>query len=170
MPGPAPTPSYLKILNGNPGKRPINENEPQPERKLPPCPDYLSETAKKRWMELGNHLLELGVMTVIDGDALANICSLHAWIVRLETEIETDKADVQLKHTIDAAGNEFLEMKSNPRVNLLKDFYKLHRGYLSDFGMTPASRSKIGVIVKTDIKSKKKKGIMQYLTETKNVG
>jgi hypothetical protein len=31
MSGPRPTPTYLKLLRGNPGRRPINKNEPKPE-------------------------------------------------------------------------------------------------------------------------------------------
>ena len=42
MRGPPPKPTYLRILEGNPSKRPLNRNEPQP----PPVetldpPDYL---------------------------------------------------------------------------------------------------------------------------------
>ncbi len=31
MPGPRPTPTYLKLLRGNPGKRKLNKREPQPQ-------------------------------------------------------------------------------------------------------------------------------------------
>ena len=34
MPGPRPTPNYLKLLRGNPGKRKLNKHEPQPQ--IPP--------------------------------------------------------------------------------------------------------------------------------------
>jgi len=30
MRGPPPKPTYLRILEGNPSKRPLNRNEPQP--------------------------------------------------------------------------------------------------------------------------------------------
>ncbi|HZK10243.1 MAG TPA: phage terminase small subunit P27 family, partial [Clostridia bacterium] len=33
--GRKPKPTALKVLEGNPGKRPLNKNEPQPERKAP---------------------------------------------------------------------------------------------------------------------------------------
>lgn len=35
MRGRKPKPTYLKLLNGNPGKRALNEQEPKPERALP---------------------------------------------------------------------------------------------------------------------------------------
>ena len=39
--GPAPEPTALKILAGNPGKRKLPENEPQPQG-TPICPAWLS--------------------------------------------------------------------------------------------------------------------------------
>ena len=49
MRGPPPKPTYLRILEGNPSKRPLNRNEPQP----PPVetldpPDYLGGHARAR--------------------------------------------------------------------------------------------------------------------------
>jgi hypothetical protein len=50
MRGRRPTPTYLRLLQGNPQHRPINKNEPQP----PPietidAPDYLSGYALDEW-------------------------------------------------------------------------------------------------------------------------
>ena len=47
MAGRKPKPTRLKIIQGNPGKRPLNKNEPQPERRLMRAPSHLSEEAKK---------------------------------------------------------------------------------------------------------------------------
>jgi hypothetical protein len=50
MSGPPPTPSYLKLLRGNPGKR-RSPPEPQPEL-APACPEppvFLGEYAKEEW-------------------------------------------------------------------------------------------------------------------------
>ena len=43
--GRKPKPTALKVLEGNPGKRPLNENEPKPERKAPECPSWLEPEA-----------------------------------------------------------------------------------------------------------------------------
>ncbi len=145
MPGPAPKPTFLKILEGNLGKRPLNENEPKPKRTIPSCPKHIDSIAKKRWKELSKFLFDLGLLTEIDGDALGAYCQLYADWVRLENEIREDKSDIQLKHTIDAAGNEFLEMKPNPRIVMKRETLKLMKSFLAEFGMTPSSRSRIGV-------------------------
>jgi hypothetical protein len=41
-------PTALKIIQGNPGRRPISANEPQPEIGADP-PDWLSPAAKEHW-------------------------------------------------------------------------------------------------------------------------
>ena len=47
MRGRKPTPTHIKLVSGNPGKRPINRNEPQPKARLPRCPEHLGEVAKQ---------------------------------------------------------------------------------------------------------------------------
>jgi P27 family predicted phage terminase small subunit len=140
-----PKPTALKLLQGNPGKRPLNEKEPQPAKVLPPCPSHLDRIGKKRYIELGNYLLDLGLFTVIDADAFAAYCQLYSDWVKLSKEIKKDGSDVQLKHTIDAGGNEFLEMKPNPRIIMKRETLKLMKSFLSEFGMTPSSRTRLGV-------------------------
>ena len=39
--GRKPKPTALKVLEGNPGKRPLNLYEPTPEGDLPECPEWL---------------------------------------------------------------------------------------------------------------------------------
>jgi len=61
----------VKLLRGNPGKRPLNEGEPQPTPLAPACPPELSPTAKDEWNRIIVELVELGLMTNLDRAALA---------------------------------------------------------------------------------------------------
>jgi hypothetical protein len=45
--GRRPKPTRLKLITGNPGKRPLNRNEPNPKRIIPACPDFLQGEARK---------------------------------------------------------------------------------------------------------------------------
>ena len=45
--GRKPKPTAMKVLEGNPGGRPLNKNEPKPDKKAPRCPAWLEEEAKK---------------------------------------------------------------------------------------------------------------------------
>ena len=62
-PGPPPTPTNLKLLRGNPGKRKLNANEPDPAPAIPPCPSHLDKVAKKEWRRISKELLALGIIS-----------------------------------------------------------------------------------------------------------
>ena len=44
-----PKPTNLKLIEGNPGKRPLPGNEPKPKPKAPSMPSDLDYQAKKTW-------------------------------------------------------------------------------------------------------------------------
>ena len=76
--GRKPTPTAIKELEGNPGKRKINEAEPKPEKKAPPCPKWLEPEAKKEWRRLSKQLEQIGVLTEVDQAAFASYCQAYA--------------------------------------------------------------------------------------------
>ena len=47
--GPPPKPTRIRLLQGNPSKRPINKREPKPPDGSPRCPAWLSPEAKRTW-------------------------------------------------------------------------------------------------------------------------
>src|SRR5688500_15568802 len=76
MKGRRPTPPALRVLRGNPRKRPINAGEPRP-GPLPPGlapPAWLAPDAAGEWRRLAAVLEPLGVLTETDADALAAYC------------------------------------------------------------------------------------------------
>ena len=69
--GRKPKPTAVKELEGNPGKRPLNELEPKPKKKAPKCPGWLDAEAKTEWRRVAKQLEELGVLTEVDMAAFA---------------------------------------------------------------------------------------------------
>jgi phage terminase small subunit len=59
MRGRKPKPNALKVLAGNPGKRPIKE-ELAVAGDVPDCPDHLDERAQKEWKRLVTMLGDSG--------------------------------------------------------------------------------------------------------------
>ena len=78
MRGRRPKPTRLKVLMGNPGKRPLNENEPRPEPEIPECPPELGPVAQKEWHRLVGELASLRILTNLDRAALAAYCGAYA--------------------------------------------------------------------------------------------
>ena len=76
--GRKPKPTALKVLEGNPGHRPLNKKEPMPKGRLPRCPDWLEDDAKKEWKRLGKVLAEMGMLTHLDMMAFAGYCQAYA--------------------------------------------------------------------------------------------
>ena len=72
--GRKPKPTAIKELEGNPGKRPLNDAEPKPAKKAPPCPKWLEPEAKKEWRRLSKQLEQIGVLTEVDQAAFASYC------------------------------------------------------------------------------------------------
>ena len=69
--GPKPTPTALLKLRGTFRKH-RSKNEPRPEDGLlPDCPDWLDEQAKHAWAQVVPQLASMGVLSEIDGNALA---------------------------------------------------------------------------------------------------
>ena len=75
--GRKPKPTALKLLEGNPGKRPINEHEPIPPKGTVKCPTWLEPEAKKERKRLAPSLEAMGVLTQADLTAFAGYCQAY---------------------------------------------------------------------------------------------
>ena len=90
MAGRRPKPTNLKLLQGNPGKRPINPNEPQPPVEIPSAPDHLNEVAKQEWNRIAEKLERLGLISELDRAALAAYCCAYGrWVEAEEALMKT---------------------------------------------------------------------------------
>ena len=76
--GRKPKPTAIKMLEGNPGKRPLNMLEPTPENKMPTCPDWLEDEAKAEWDRLAVPLFNLKILTELDMAPFALYCQAYA--------------------------------------------------------------------------------------------
>ena len=71
-------PTNVKRLEGNPGKRPLDANEPNPNPIAPTCPSWLSETAKQEWARVAPELERFGLLTELDSACFSGYCSAYA--------------------------------------------------------------------------------------------
>jgi P27 family predicted phage terminase small subunit len=136
MAGRKPKPTHLKLLQGNPGKRRLNTEEPKPPAELPPVPELLSDGAKQEWARLGQQLLTLGLLTSIDRAAFAAYCVLWArWA----------EAEEALKKTGPVVRSPSGYAMLSPFYTIANQSLSQLRSYLVEFGMTPSSRSRTSV-------------------------
>jgi hypothetical protein len=74
MAGRKPKPTVLKLITGNPGRRPLNRREPKLRPGIPSCPPHLSPEAKREWSRVIPLLAECRLVTEVDRAALAAYC------------------------------------------------------------------------------------------------
>ena len=132
--GRRPLPTQLKVLRGNTGRRPLNQGEPKPRPVLPSPPGHLSDEAKREWKRVGELLDGLGLVSEMDRAALAGYCQAWGRWVEAENGLKTYGVVIKspggfpIQSPFFAVANKALEQM---------------RGFLIEFGMTPASRSRV---------------------------
>lgn len=138
--GRKPKPTHLKVLQGNPGKRPLNKNEPKPEPRAPYCPRWLSKRAKEEWKRIVPELEKLGLLTKIDMAALAGYCQAYArW---REAEEILEREGLTMEHTNKAGAT---NVSLHPAFFAAQKYLAQMKAFATEFGLTPSSRSRINL-------------------------
>jgi P27 family predicted phage terminase small subunit len=136
MRGRRPTPTRMKVLTGNPGKRALNKSEPRPDPVVPACPPELGPGAQREWNRLVGDLSKLNLITSLDRAALATYCGAYAlWAEATEA--------IQKFGTMVKSPNGF-PMQS-PYIAIANRQAEIMMRIASEFGFTPASRSRISM-------------------------
>jgi P27 family predicted phage terminase small subunit len=133
-PGPPPKPTSLKLIAGNPGKKPLPKNEVKPKIEMPTMPKHLAVEARVEWERLGPVLVRLKLLTRLDRAAFAAYC--QAWARHVEAEEQMAKASaLAFTHN----GYPIV----NPWHTISKQSVEQMARFLSEFGLTPAARTRI---------------------------
>ncbi len=132
--GRKPTPTAIKELEGNPGKRPLNANEPKPKKKAPACPKWLNEDAKREWRRLVKQLEALGVLTELDMAVFATYCDAFARWKEAE-EFLSERGLFFI--TPSGYPQQF------PQVAISQNYARLMNRCAEQLGLTPSARSRI---------------------------
>jgi len=129
-------PTVLKLIEGNPGKRPLNGREPRPPRSLPTCPAHLSPTAKTEWKRLARALNEIGLLTQIDRTALAAYCQAYGrWV----------EAERRLAETPPLLKTPAGYVQASPWLTIANKQLELMARFMVELGLTPSARCRIAV-------------------------
>lgn len=129
------TPTHLKILSGNPGKRPINTEEFVPEidvKDIKP-PQNLTKNAKKIWKDVLN-LAPPGMIKGLDFSEMVRFCVSYDLYMTAYDKVQ-------------AEGMVMLNEKGvtipNPWVAIMNKQSEVMASSSSNLGLSPASRSKL---------------------------
>lgn len=168
--GRKPTPTHLKLVRGNPGKRAIKKGEPKPtldDAPLPPA--FLNDDAKVEWGRVVPDLQRCGLLTKIDRAALAGYCQAYgtwaqcdralraaaaaeeARVYALMAKIQPEDKAARLAADAQLAAAGLLASTTNGNViqsvllGSRNKAMELCLKFASEFGMTPSARTRIDV-------------------------
>ena len=132
--GRKPKPTAIKLLEGNPGKRPLNAREPTPPKAEIKCPAWLLPEAKKEWKRLGASLEAMGVLTMADLTAFAGYCQAYARWKEAEEFITQHGSIFRTPSGY---------VQQVPQVSIAQQSLRLMQTFCTEFGLTPACRARI---------------------------
>jgi P27 family predicted phage terminase small subunit len=136
-------PTHLKLLRGNPGKRPIPpEPEPQVSTDVPEPPSFLTGYAADEWWRIGPELHRLGLLTVLDVAGFAAYCQNYARWRTAEETLAVMTAHDPVTHGLlikRTDGN----AERNPLAVIAAKAAASMIYYAGHFGMTPVARARI---------------------------
>jgi len=134
--GRKPKPTHLKVIEGNPGKRPLNENEPEPDKKGTTCPGWLDEDARTEWRRVYPQLRACRIMTSLDRAILADYC-------RAVSTMERAELNIQKYGDVIKTPSGYVQQA--PHIGIYNKAADRMNRCCAELGMTPSSRSRISV-------------------------
>lgn len=133
--GPAPQPTALRLLTGSHMER-ANPDEPIPVEAEAECPPGTSELVRDVWDFTVRELRAMRTLHRCDRDSLLAYCEAVASHRKASRLLAS--SDVLIK-------GEKGQPIRNPALQVQRDAATLIRVYAQEFGLTPASRTRIRV-------------------------
>jgi phage terminase small subunit len=148
--GTLPTPTKIRILNGNPSRRPLPTNEPQFTPGIPDRPTGMSLGARKHWEGLVGEMADAGVLRRVDGGALAMLCEDLAMLDTLRKGLagqarEITKKAREKKQQISGNALTALSRTTEGRRTLttIRELSAQIIIQRREFGLTPSSSTRV---------------------------
>ena len=153
-----PKPTALKLVAGNPGKRALNKQEPDPAylQDLTP-PDWLPQAAQAVWREEAPKLQRAKLLTEVDTVAFAALCVAVADFRRAVAKTGENHVKAKLQEDKNGDVQEVGE-HINPWYIVQSMSQKSFKGWAEKFGMTPQDRTRISLQPQGDLFGDQKTG------------
>ena len=134
------TPDHLKVVAGTARPDRMNPDAPKPKRSRPSAPAHLSDVAREMWGYLVKLTDDAGILTELDALALEQLAEAYADWREARDIIDAEGTHY---HTENASGGRMI--RAHPAVAMRSDAARRFQGLMAEFGLTPASRSKVSV-------------------------
>lgn len=138
MRGRKPKPNAIKLLQGNPGKRPIPTDQPEPAVTVPPCPPQFSDdpVTKNEWDRITKLLYDIKMISELDLAVIAAYCDNFSIWVKTSDEIKISGLVIAGQGGVPTI-NPWYKINMQAKTQLIKCAQEL--------GLSPVQRCRISV-------------------------
>ncbi len=140
--GPMPESEASKFARGNPGRRPLNLNKLNQVQtaesisiSVPDPPGWLDDDAKLVWARLAPHVVSLGLLSDVDVDLFAKVCSLYACGIRLDRVLSEQGIFWQVNG----------QTVPRPEAKQSRENWRQLERLLNHFGLSPVGRRRLNL-------------------------
>ena len=159
--GPTAKPTPLKIIQGNPGKRPLNHDVKFDTPKGVPEPlRHLDRIAKAEWRRLAPVVFKVGLLTDGDLAAFGSYCAAYSTWYHAEKNLQAAMSENGgvMTFTTDKGYQQQI-----PEIGIVNQARQTMIKIAREFGLTPSSRSGIATAEKDEENS-----IMEFIRGNKS--
>jgi P27 family predicted phage terminase small subunit len=132
--GRKPKPTWLKVIAGNPGRRPLNEDEPVPTGDLSAPPEWFDDSQKAAWSYAVSHAPE-GLLKRLDREVMVAYAVASALHRLASTKVAAQGPIVKTKWGIKP--NPYMAVQNKQAVIMMRA--------AAELGFTPSARSRVKV-------------------------
>jgi P27 family predicted phage terminase small subunit len=136
MRGRKPKPSYLRVLDGNAGHRPLNPDEPQPTGDLIEPPEWMTDSQKAGWRYAIRNAPG-GLLRLLDQSILS------AWVCAEDLHRTAAEKVARIGALVKVG--EHGAWQQNPYLPIMNKQALIMMKAAAEMGFTPSSRTRVRV-------------------------
>ena len=146
--GRRPKPSDQRRLEGKPGHRPLNANEPTAVAGLPRCPSHIKGEARREWNRIGKRLVAERRMAHVFKAAFAAYCVAWGRWVEAERQLEEFGTVIMTNQTVDKEGKPVGggNLVQSPYLAIANKAQQQMMKAISELGISPTSQAKVSTV------------------------
>ena len=137
--GPAPKPAKALRLAGSVLAAARESAEPPSDEVLPECPSWLDDVGRAAWNDWLPRIAAMKIMSSGDRDALALMCDTWSRYLEARKRLAEEGEVIRVE-----GGDGRVTVKRNPWSAVLAEHGDRLRRMMSEFGLTPVGRARIG--------------------------
>jgi P27 family predicted phage terminase small subunit len=129
-------PIALRLIEGDRGKHGPVKHDIKPRPVAPDCPEWLEDEAKAEWARIAPKLERLGLLSEVDGAALAGYCQAYARWSQAEQSIAVQGMTAE-------ASSGWKQQAAE--VSIALKYLAVVKGFCAEFGLTPSARARMAM-------------------------